>query len=315
MPVSIKNILVYSEKLRDHTFINDLSKRNKEEYNHNTAKYQTIKYADDTTNKPLILAVLIHNLKRDVYIFRGTYSIFKNAAVNLNLVRKSTSSYRYANVGIEDFDFSIIEGITKDTTKKSLSILPKKWVDAIFDAKGLSKRTQKAEKELRITTLDDFSLAIFTAKHNSSKLPLTTVQRIIREHDSNHTQFTKEWSNALLNAIKPSAAGYTYILQRTDDTSAKIHDYIVIVGLSYFTTPVDNYKRDYDTEKNIVTVSTDLSVIPSTALVKALIIAKPNTPIYNYILANVDTSLDCLKEYIAKLTKIKQDIIAKDANA
>ena len=262
-----------------------------------------------------ILQIAIVMLKTTEVDRLNTYDVrnkFIEYMKNLNMFIKKVNYYSY--VPEEDFDYSCITGVTKDITKKSLSMCSKKFVDKLFEHNGILKRqTNKGNKNLSISELNSFTLQMFKSTFKENSLSLQDIRRILndtdhKQHTSKYITFSKDWSDALFYAIRQSMQGYRYLYLNTKNEDTKIHNNIVVVGEQSFDTPVDNYYRCNETERIVFTEKVDTNKISTDYLMKALVQAPLNSAISNHILKDYRLKSINIDSYINKLTAINKAI-------
>jgi len=309
MTVHINDILAEYHKLQDTTYIRDIEQNGITNYDYNLRKEIPANNLSYSKNHALILAIIM--LKKDSI----TYSISKTFikyAINENLL-KSSPSWIHISYVPDYLNYSIINGITKNVTKKSLNMFTKKIVDKLFKVNGIAKRsvTRKSSKSIVFKSLNNFTLATFKHAFKLQTLHLTELKRVINDIGAYNynANFSLEWSNAVFKALKPSTSGYRYIYNNTKDKKAEIFKNIIVVGEKSFTTPVENYYRDHETDKYTITTATDISDFSSTILMKAAIEAPIDSPIYNHIITGLNGTKSELQRYIVKLIAIQEDII------
>ena len=311
MTVHINDILKEYNKLHDSSYINTIMLTGVRTYDYTTRTYLAPRDTRFSNNHALILAIILLKRTEVDNLLNGIYSNVLEAFIEYAEKQKffkNTPTYmRYEHVK-KYLDYSLIIGIDKNTTKKSLSMFNKQIVDKLFEVNGIQKRRimTKSNKQLIIDKLNTFTLAIFKEAFKPQSLALTELKRIIKDTDKHKVSpsFDKAWSNAIFNAIKPSKIAYKYLYDNTINTDAEIFNHIVVVGDKSFNTPVDNYKRYVETEKETITTVTDLSNINNYILTKAAIQAPLNSPIYNYITDSLQGTKKDLLNYITKLTLI-----------
>jgi len=308
MTVHINDILAEYNKLQIPTYINDIEQNGVTRYDYNLYKDVPASNLSYSKNHALILAIIMLK-KNDI-----TYNIldpFIKYAVAENLFDTPPSSMRSSYVP-DYLNYSIISGITKDITKKSLNMFTKKLVDKLFETNGIAKRSvaRKGNKPMVFESLDDFTLATFKHAFKPQTLPSTELKRVINDTGTSSISynFDIEWSNAIFIAIKPSTSGYRYLYGNTSDKKAEVFKNIIVVGEKSFDTPVDNYYRTCETDKYTITTATDISGFYSPTLMKAAIEAPTGSPIYNHIITGLNGTKSELQEYIAKLIAIQEDI-------
>jgi len=235
-------------------------------------------------------------------IYDGVVSSFIAYTKDNQLVPKGTKYLGYDNIK-DRLNYSLITGITKDMTKKSLSMFKPQIVDKLFEANGIQKRTiaKKGNKPLVIDQLNTFTLVMFKEAFQPNSLALTELKRIFND---TARPLSLEWSNAVFNTIKPSKAAYRYIYDATSNADAEIFKHIVVVGEKLFNTPVGNHKRYCETEKTVVTSTMDLPDVYHYELTKAALEAPIDSPIYNNIIDNLQGTKSDLLTYITNLTAI-----------
>ena len=309
MTIHIDDILKEYNNLQLRDYRNKIKSTGVSKYDYNLRKEVQPTDLSFSRNKALILAIVMLKRNKIEELLDGWYgNIFRSFIkyVENNNLQINTCNYlKYDN--IEDcLNYSLITGITKNTTKKSLNMFKPQIVDKLFEVNGIQKRTitKKDNKPLVIDKLNTFTLAIFTEAFKPNSLALAELKRIIKSTES----FSLEWSNTIFNTIKPSKAAYRYIYDNTDDADAEIFKHIIVVGEKSFNTPVDNYKRYYETEKIVITTTMDLSDINTHTLTKAALEAPTNSPIYNHIVGNLQGTKSNLLEYITNLTAIATEL-------
>jgi len=122
MTIYINDILAEYYKLQNLTYIHDIEQNGITNYNYNLRKEIPASNLSYSKNHALILAIIM--LKKD----NITYSISKafiKYAINENLL-KSSPSWIHISYVPDYLDYSIISGITKSVTKKSLNMFTKK---------------------------------------------------------------------------------------------------------------------------------------------------------------------------------------------
>jgi len=311
MTVHINDILEEYNKLHDSSYVDSIKTIGISRYDYQLSKQSKPTDLSFSRNRALILAIVMLKRTEVDNLLDGIYgcitSPFTEYAKEQNLFKNPPKYMRYDYV--KDYlDYSLITGITKDTTKKSLNMFNKQIVDKLFEANGIQKRTiaKKGNKPLVIDQLNAFTLVMFKEAFQSNSLALTELKRVIKDTGSYRTShtFDKAWSNAVFNAIKPSKAAYRYIYNNTSDTDAEIFNHIIVIGEKSFDTPVGNHVRYCETERTVITSAMDLSDIDNHELTKAAIEAPTNSPIYNHIVDNLQDTKSDLLAYIANLTAI-----------
>jgi len=314
--IDIKDILEEYDKLKDVSYINDIKLHGIGRYDYKLHK--DIKPSDlsFSKNKALIMAIIMLNNKSRNDLLEERYgnirASFLNYAKDSNIVSTKNSVYVGYN-NIENYlKYDLITGITKTTTKKSLSMFNKKIIDKLFEINGILKRNirKKDNKNLIIDDLNTFTLVMFKKVFKPNTLALTELKRIFKDTGNYGTipSFTLEWSNAVLKAIKPSKAAYIYIYNCTTDGNAEIFQHIIILGQKSFNTPVENFKRICNIEKVTITTATDLAGISTHYLTKAALEAPTNSLIYKHILKYLKGTKDSLIDYIDNLTAIVNEL-------
>ena len=311
MTVHINDILEEYNKLHDSNYVNKIRSTGIIGYDYKLQRQIKPANLSYSNNKALILAIIMLKNTEIEKLLDGKYGdiikTFIQYADDNKLINTKTRYSLYSN--IKDYlDYSLITGITKDITKKSLSMFNKQIVDKLFEANGIQKRAiaKKGNKPLVIDQLNAFTLVMFKEAFQPNSLALTELKRVIKDTGNYRTSptFDKAWSNAVFNAIKPSKAVYRYIYNNTSDINAEIFNHIIVIGEKNFDTPVGNHVRYCETERTVITSAMDLSDIDNHELTKAAIEAPTNSPIYNHIVDNLQDTKSHLLDYITNLTAI-----------
>jgi len=310
MTVHINDILEEYNKLHDSNYVNKIRSTGIIGYDYKLQRQIKPANLSYSNNKALILAIIMLKNTEIEKLINDRYGEILKSFINYtkdnNLVTAYPMYLRYDN--IKDYlDYSLITGITKDTTKKSLSMFKPQIVDKLFEANGIQKRAiaKKDNKLLVIDQLNAFTLVMFKEAFKPNSLALTELKRVVNDIGYNtEPSLSLEWSNAIFKAIKPSKSSYRYIYNNTEDADAEIFNHIIIVGEKHFNTPVEDHFRYNETEKTVITTSMDLSNIDNRELIKAALETPTNSPIYNHIVDNLQGTKSYLFDYITNLTAI-----------
>lgn len=316
MIISIEQILAEAKKLTEPDYIKQLRQTESRVWDSTEYTYKPNPMSKEENNYPLILAVLFLKPKYRSALSYELLLAFKHHLLKANCLlglNKSNNTY-LAFHQIEDYvNFKIITGITKKTTKKSLNLFNSRIIDKLFEVNGIVKnKRKKTKQDYIVEEFNDFTLTLFKNAYKPNSLFFTDMQRILRI-DKIPTyktmELSAEWSNAVLERLKPSMSGYRWLYNNTKYCdNAEIYDHIVVVGGKSFNTPVENYLRHAETERTVITINSDLSIINRYTLVKGAIQSKVGSPIYNHIVSNLQHSKESLIEYKNIIETIINDI-------